>query len=331
MKVLKVLGVLIAALGISGLAVAFILPARLKVEHTVKVTASAPYVYDNVQCLNMWKVWMPWGVADSTFSYTYSENACGTGASASWASSQTGNASLDIVESNTNEYVRMAIVSEEFGRAEVELALRGDGNGTLVTWKLLGDKVPLLKRPFLVAEKSSLEDKFVYGLGLLKSFSEDQYERRNDYQAVIRDLPKWPCFVERGEVEPEKIDSFLESAYSKADAIAVVQGVEVNPGRLAVIHNWGQESVLLSAITPILDVSNIKDSSTFQEVEIGKIVKVDHYGSLKKISDAHYFLQNYISENNLEVTGSATEIYTIGSHTEPDTSKWFTTIAYPIR
>lgn len=331
MKVLKVLGVLIVVLIVLSVVITLTLPERLKVEHTIKIQASPSYIFDNVQCLNMWKSWMPWGVADSTFLFDYSENACGAGASASWTSSLTGKTSLDILESVTNEYVRMSFVSGEFGRAEVELTLRVNGSGSLVTWKLLGDKVPLFRRPFLVTENSSLEKKFVYGLGLLKSISEDQYERRNDYQAVIRDLPRWPCFVELGEVEPEKIDSFLESAYTKADSIAVVQGVDVNPGRLAVIHKWRLESVSLSAITPILDVSNIKDSSTFQEVEIGKIVKVDHYGSLKDISDAHYFLQNYISENNLVVTGNATEIYTIGSHTEPDTSKWFTTIAYPIR
>jgi effector-binding domain-containing protein len=58
---------------------------------------------------------------------------------------------------------------------------------------------------------------------------------------------------------------------------------------------------------------------------------VKYYGPYSGIKNAYNSLQTYITDRNLEESGSAWEEYLSDPVTEPDTNKWQTNVYIPLK
>ena len=136
--------VIVIALVIAVLAVIIALqPAEFRVERSATISALPPAVFAQVNDFHKWEAWNPWGKIDPTMKQTYEGAPTGTGAIYTWAGNkEVGEGRMTITESRPNDLIRVKL---EFYKPftatnTAEFTFKPEGNQTLVTWSMFGDK-----------------------------------------------------------------------------------------------------------------------------------------------------------------------------------------------
>ena len=138
----KILLGLAGVLAIFSVIVAF-QPAAFQVVRTAKMAAAPDTVFAEVNDFHRWKEWSPWAKLDPAMSEAHSGAAAGTGAVYSWAgNSAVGEGRMTILESQPAELVRIQLeFFKPFAATNTaEFTFRPEGNQTVVTWSMRGEK-----------------------------------------------------------------------------------------------------------------------------------------------------------------------------------------------
>jgi uncharacterized protein YndB with AHSA1/START domain len=138
-KILIVIALVIAVLAI----IIALQPAEFRVERSATISAPPPAVFAQVNDFHKWEAWNPWGKIDPTMKQTYEGAPTGTGAIYTWAGNkEVGEGRMTITESRPNDLIRVKL---EFYKPftatnTAEFTFKPEGNQTLVTWSMFGDK-----------------------------------------------------------------------------------------------------------------------------------------------------------------------------------------------
>jgi hypothetical protein len=129
-----VLGVLLMAILL--VVVAFALPQQITVARSKIINAPESDVFPYVNSLKRFNEWSPWAMRDPETKYVYSGPEEGKGAQMEWSSDHpdVGKGMLEIIESETNRFVRVALDIGVKGKANVSYQLKPSGAGTRVVW-----------------------------------------------------------------------------------------------------------------------------------------------------------------------------------------------------
>lgn len=128
---------LVAVLAIVGM----FLPRYVSVERDVVIDASAEEAFPQINSLQAFSEWSPWGDLDPDMVVEYSGPEEGVGNVMVWTSDNpdVGNGRQEIVEVVENESVRTALDFGDMGTAEAWWRMTPDGEGTRVVWGLTAD------------------------------------------------------------------------------------------------------------------------------------------------------------------------------------------------
>jgi hypothetical protein len=137
--------ILIAVVAIVGVLIAIIAlqPSEFRVARSAPMAAPAPAVFAQVNDFHNWDAWSPWAKLDPAMKQTYEGAAAGTGASYAWAgNNQVGEGRMTLTESRPSDLIRIKL---EFLRPfkatnTVEFTFQAEGNQTIVTWSMAGNK-----------------------------------------------------------------------------------------------------------------------------------------------------------------------------------------------
>lgn len=134
-----VLGVLLMAILL--VAVAFALPQQITVARSKIINAPESDVYPYVNSLKRFNEWSPWAARDPETKFVYSGPEEGKGARMEWSSDHpdVGKGILEIIESETNSFVRVALDIGDKGEANISYQLKPSGAGTRVVWEFETD------------------------------------------------------------------------------------------------------------------------------------------------------------------------------------------------
>ena len=135
-KLLTILGVLAALL----LVLVSTRPDTYTVERSTKIAAAPVVVYGMIQDLHAWERWSPWAKVDPSMKTTYGGPA-GVGATYSWEGNDSvGSGKMTIADLKPNESVGITVefIKPMSATSRTELTLRPEGDGTKVTWRMLG-------------------------------------------------------------------------------------------------------------------------------------------------------------------------------------------------
>jgi len=138
-KILIVIALVIAVLAI----IIALQPAEFRVERSATISAPPPAVFAQVNDFHKWEAWNPWGKIDPTMKQTYEGAPTGTSAIYTWAGNkEVGEGRMTITESRPNDLIRVKL---EFYKPftatnTAEFTFKPEGNQTLVTWSMFGDK-----------------------------------------------------------------------------------------------------------------------------------------------------------------------------------------------
>lgn len=124
---------LIVALVVGGL----LLPDTGRVERSVTIQASPAQVFPLLNGFSRYNEWQPWAKLDPAMKIERSGPVEGVGARQRWFSENkgVGSGSLEIIESVTNERVRMRVAFTGFdGDIVSSYTLQPQGEGTRLSW-----------------------------------------------------------------------------------------------------------------------------------------------------------------------------------------------------
>jgi hypothetical protein len=175
-KILIALVVIVVGL----VAVIALQPARYRVSRSTTIAAPAPVVFAQVNDFHRWAAWSPWEKIDPAMKRTYEGPPAGVGASYTWAGNgEVGEGRMAIVESRPSDLiqVKLEFVKPFAGTSVAEFTFKPegkpDGDRTLVTWSMTGDKNFIAKAIHLVMSMDRMiGDQFDKGLAAMKTVAE---------------------------------------------------------------------------------------------------------------------------------------------------------------
>jgi len=151
-------------------------PARYRVSRSTTIAAPAPVVFAQVNDFHKWSAWSPWEKIDPAMKRTYEGPPAGVGASYAWVGTrEVGEGRMTIVESRPGDliHVKLEFVKPFAGTSVAEFSFKPDGERTLVTWSMTGDKNFIAKAIHLVMSMDRMiGDQFDKGLAAMKTVAE---------------------------------------------------------------------------------------------------------------------------------------------------------------
>ena len=176
MRILKIVGIVVAVLLAAVAVLASFQPDTLRVQRSVTIAAPADKVFPFVDDFKRWTAWSPFENLDPTMRRAYGTPAAGKGATYAWdGEGKAGAGKMTIVESTPPSKVGISLDFERpmKDHADVAFTFVPQGNATFVTWTMESrhnfvSKVMCL---FLDPEKL-IGDDFARGLAALKAVAE---------------------------------------------------------------------------------------------------------------------------------------------------------------
>ena len=171
-KILIALAVIVAVL----LIIIALQPGYYHVERSTTVAAPPAVVFNQVNNLHNWDAWSPWAKLDPAMKVDFSGAQAGAGAIYHWSgNSKVGEGRMLIVESHPDQLVNIKLdfIRPFASTSIVEFTFKPQGNNTLVTWNMDGQKMFLTKLFSLFTSMDKMiGPDFERGLAQLKAISE---------------------------------------------------------------------------------------------------------------------------------------------------------------
>jgi hypothetical protein len=171
-KILIALVVIVVGL----VAVIALQPARYRVSRSTTIAAPAPVVFAQGNDFHRWTACSPSAKIVPPMKRTYEGPPAGVGASYTWVGSgEVGEGRMTIVESRPSDLiqVKLEFVKPFAGTSVAAFTFKPEGDRTLVTWSMTGDKNFIAKAIHLVMSMDRMiGDQFDKGLAAMKTVAE---------------------------------------------------------------------------------------------------------------------------------------------------------------
>jgi uncharacterized protein YndB with AHSA1/START domain len=156
-------------------------PPHYEITRSMVMAAPPAAVFAQVNDFHKWEAWSPWAKLDPNAKTTFEGPESGQGAVLRWTGdkSKVGTGSMTIVESKPNELVRMKLefVEPPQTPADTAFTLKPQGEGTLVTWNMSGERNYIEKVICTVMNMEKMVgDTYAEGLANIKKIVEAKPE-----------------------------------------------------------------------------------------------------------------------------------------------------------
>ncbi len=141
MKVLKIIGIVVAVLAVILIAIGLFAPAEYKVERSAIINAPAEVVFRNVADLHEFVKWNPWSKKDPNIQMVHEGEPGTVGSSYHWkGNKQVGEGQMTVtaVEPNTRVEQKLDFLEPFPSTANVYYTVEPAEGGNKVTWGMTG-------------------------------------------------------------------------------------------------------------------------------------------------------------------------------------------------
>jgi uncharacterized protein YndB with AHSA1/START domain len=178
---LKKVLIALAVIVILFVAVVAMQPAEYRVARNATIAAPAQAVFAQVNDFHKWEAWNPWGKIDPTMKHSYEGAPAGTGAIYTWVGNkEVGEGRMTMTESRPSDLIRikMEFFKPFAGNSIAEFTFKPEGNQTMVTWSMTGDKNFMAKAIHLFMNMDKMiGGQFEKGLAQIRSLVEAAAKR----------------------------------------------------------------------------------------------------------------------------------------------------------
>ena len=146
------------------------------VERQQRIDAPASALYERIVDFHRWRTWSPWEDLDPSLRRAYSGPEQGVGATYEWQGNRkagAGRMTIADVEADHRVTIDLEFVKPFKSRSTTTFTLQPDGDATVVTWSMTGQKTLMTKvmGVFMSMDKMIGPD-FEKGLARLKANAE---------------------------------------------------------------------------------------------------------------------------------------------------------------
>jgi effector-binding domain-containing protein len=336
MKILKVIGIILAVIIVIAAILTFTLPTKYNVERSITIDAPRNIVYDQVRYFKNFTAWSPWSNLDPAMSYEISSPDGEIGSVYSWS----GNNSVG-VGSLTNTALSDDRIEQALDftapRESHDLTyytFEETPEGVKVTWGLDGSMArPMnLMGLFMNLDKIIGQD-FERGLNNLDSQTKDYMAKHSKRGFIINeiDLSTRNYIIKRDKIPFSNIQPFYATHFTAIMQLVQMLNLPLAGAPSGLYYEWDMENNMadMAAGIPIQGEADI-EGYDIQKIS-GKALEINYYGPYGGSAEAHYAMDDFMHENDLTLNEVVIEEYVTDPTSEPDTSKWLTNIYYMVR
>jgi len=335
MKILKILGIIIAVIIAAILIIPLFAPSTTEVSATTEITLEPAQIFPSLASFSNRAEWDPWLNTDSTAEASIDSKPGFVGSTYSWEGENIGNGRMEVISVEENSHIDAHLW---FGEIETPALVTWDfeqvDGGTQVTWAYQQDTKYPFERLGMMIGAGFLEKSFVDGLSRLKEYLEAN-PPSTSYLGPITEgtMDAFDAIVARAVGSMDEIGQLMGQMFGTAYAAVTAQGVQVSGPAFSHYLEWdeatGQSTFVAGfPVTPAATTSGDAVAISYPEMSV---VEAIHTGPYENLMESYMELEAYMEDNGLEGTGEAFEIYLVSMEQEPDPALWKTKIAYTLK
>lgn len=333
MKALKTIGIILLVLVGIFLLLGIVAPKDFHVERSIVINAPRTAIFPHLQTFEKQKTWSPWNERDPNMQHEIIGRDGTVGAINRWKSKVEGNGEQEIIAIQPNERLETKLRFEGMGESKASLSAADADGGTKITWAMDGGMpFPWSVMGLFMNMDKMLGSDFEKGLTKLKTIMEATPKTYRGYTVQEMDAPAKHFIGHRETLDMDKMGS-ENFAQHLPKVFAAVQTAKLEmdgmPCGLFFVWDETNRKVDLAYAIPVKTKAEVKGFNSF-EIPAGKLLVVDYYGPYTGTGEAHFAMDEYVKEHNLQSGTPVWEEYITDPMAQPDTSKWLTKVYYPV-
>lgn len=308
MKFLKYLLIIVVAIVAIYFIAAIASPKVVEVTAEKEIEAPVDKVFMVVNDYNHYMNWNAWSKmeADEVSSVKGKGNEIGD--VYSWEGDTIGKGQLEKMDFVKNESIHnhMTFFSPWDSEGEDLWKFESTENGTKVIWTTQSEP-PLFMRPVM---GMMLKPQLQMGLDNIAEYV-DELPEPHFTELSIEEVDEMNYLGIKSNISTDAIGETLGECYGKLGQYCGENSIEMAGMPMAIYHEWNEDgTTLMEAAFPVMEVTE----GNGEEIVGGttaktKALTTTHFGSYESTMMAHMAIDEYIKENNLEITGPVVEIY----------------------
>lgn len=340
MKILKYLFFLILIAIIAGAIYVATKDGSYQIEETTIVPAPPSVVFDEVNNFQNWENWDPWN--DEERILKFSDTLSGQGAEYSWTTENSGDGNIRTTGTIPHSSIEQdLILDSEFGESESEVYWEFEEveGGTQVTWGIQGEQSFKEKLASTFKEGSYSEFMRPQLAEGLEDLKEEIRTKMDVYTINVDGTTTHGGGFYMYTTTASKINQIQEKRQQMyTEVINYMDNNNITAlGNPFVLYNqWdeGNNSAIYSVgvFTPSLVITPSESEVLNGMMPMQQVIKTTLKGDYKYLRGAWDRANNYITENNLQVSESSQsfEVYKTGPDKTPNPAEWITEIYIPV-
>jgi effector-binding domain-containing protein len=334
MKILKWFLITILVIVALFLSIAAFVPKNRVFTQSIEIKSSPRVIFMHINSLQNWEKWSPFQEADPNMTSVYSGPEFGVGNRQEWESKKNGDGALEIIESINEHKVVFAL---DFGVEDIYqtwFTLERSPDFTTVTWVSKMDNLSYpMGRLMMAIFKSQMEATFQKGLENLKRIVEEQPADCIVGEVEVMEYAPRTVLAISSTVTSEQIVAFLQQSFTTI--MGIVEANKLSAVGVPIAIYEGDETTIEWGVTAAVQINKVpqKLPQSVQSLILPatKVVCVIHTGSYQTASDSYYKLLDYITANNLEISGDSWEEYLTDPEEVSDPMQLQTKICFPVK
>lgn len=328
MKIIKLIGILLAAMIAIYLIISLFMPSKLSVERSIKINAPTSLVFDLVNTPRHWELWDPWVKYDTNQVRTYTDIKSSDSSGYQWKSElqSVGSGSLRITSSIADSMIKLRAVFDGQGDANFLFQFNKNDKATDVSWRI---EIPMefLFRLVGLMLRGSLEQQITEGLDKLKSTAENN--EANKMISFVELMPMQIVFINDSTSDMTRVPELLGKAYVELKSAIIKSGAVINGAPMAITNRFDSAFWNFDAAFQIEKQINPKGRVRFGVIDGGLFVKARHIGPYSSSIEVYNEVFKFIKTHKLIINGRSWESY-INSPNEVKPDELITEIYFPV-
>lgn len=333
MKILKIIGYVIAALVVVVLILTFTQPTDYTVTRSIVINAPKSVVVDQTIKFSNYAKWNPWN-DDPNMKSTFEGTDGTVGSKYSWSgNSDVGSGTMEIVNATSDRTdIKLHFIEPMEGEAETSLNFENADSGVKVTWIMNGKASrPMNALSAFNVMENMIGGKYESGLASLKTLAEKYAADHTKRGFLINEIELLPrtYYGVKSTIKTTDISKFYMKNLPLVFDAGTKAGVTGMSSPSGLYYSWDEKNMTAELVAGMAFSGEIKG---FEAVPVGgKALHIAYYGAYDKTGDAHYAMDDYMKANNLTSISPVIEEYVTDPMTEKDPSKLLTNIYYLVK
>lgn len=334
MKVLKILLYILLGVIALWMILGIFATKDYHIERSIAIDAPKDLVYDQVRHFKNFENWSPWAAIDPAMKVSVEGTDGEVGAVYKWAGNDDVGSGRQTITALQPDRIDIDVqFTEPFEtQSPTHFSFREDSAGTNVVWAFeMHVPFPWNGLVMFTDVDAGVGKDYALGLENLKKVCEAiVHKKYRGYEVAVVDMPERYYAGVRKTVSFTDMPAFFDTNLKKALELVQKSGDSLSGAPCGLYWSYDEQAGTSDMAAAVPVSSEQPPARGLQVFKVGgrKAFVIDYFGAYEKSGEAHYAMDDYMTEKGLQNVPPMIEEYITGPAQEPDTSKWFTRIIY---